>query len=138
MRIRAKVDNEQGKNEITLASDDQQHSIHIDSKPGGFGSSTNGGELLFLALATCFCNDLYREAAKLEIPISGVEVEVEGEFGQEGEPARRVTYRATVKSPESKERLIDLMQVTDRLAEIQNTLRTGNPVSLIQLLAENG
>lgn len=134
MQIRAKIDNSQGRNKVTLETEGHQHSIKIEPKPDGFGSSVNGGELLFLALATCFCNDLYREAAKLEIPISGVEVEVEGEFGQEGEPARQVSYRARVKSPESEERLISLMQVTDRLAEIQNTLRTGVPVNLIQLV----
>ncbi len=136
MRIRAKVDNSQGKNEITLETEGRSHSIKIDAKPEGFGSSASGGELLFLALATCYCNDLYREAAKLEIPITGVEVEVEGEFGKEGEPARHVSYRARVKSPESEERLITLMQVTDRLAEVQNTLRAGVPVSLIQLVKE--
>lgn len=137
MRISAKVENGQGKNEITLATDGQHHTITIPAKADGQGSSVSGGELLFLALATCYCNDIYREAAKLEIPISGVEVEVEGEFGKEGEPARHVAYRARVLSPEGQERLIDLMQVTDRLAEIQNTLRAGMPVSLIQMLTES-
>jgi uncharacterized OsmC-like protein len=42
--------------------------------------------LLFLALATCYCNDIFREAAKQGLKIDGVEVKVEGEFGAEGEP----------------------------------------------------
>jgi len=136
MRIKAKIDNSQAKNEVTLDVEGKKQSINIGTKANGFGSSVSGGEFLFLALATCFCNDLYREAAKLEIPIAGVEVEVEGEFGKEGEPAHQVTYRARVTSQESRERLEDLMRVTDRMAEIQNTLRAGIPVTLIQMQTE--
>jgi uncharacterized OsmC-like protein len=132
MKMRAKIKNSQGVQETTLEVNGESHVLNIPPKKGGSGSSVSGGELLFLALATCFCNDLYREAKKLEIEVSAVEVEVEGEFGQEGEPARHITYRARVKSPEAKERLQDLMRVTDRMAEIQNTLRAGIPVTLIQ------
>ncbi len=67
-------------------------SITIGSKLGGFGWSVNGGELLFLALATCYCNDLYREAAIRGITIHQVEVEVISEFGGRGEPASGVSY----------------------------------------------
>ena len=34
-------------------------------KSPGRGSAVNGGEFLVLALATCYCNDLYREAERL-------------------------------------------------------------------------
>ena len=47
----------------------------------GFGSSATGGELLCLALATCFCNDFYRKAEKQAITVIRVEVEVKAEFG---------------------------------------------------------
>ncbi len=50
------------------------------SKENGYGSSASGGELLFLALATCYCNDIYREAAKKNIKVESVEVDVEGDF----------------------------------------------------------
>jgi uncharacterized OsmC-like protein len=130
VKIAAKIKNTLGNNEITLDTDGKSQSISIVPRPDGTGSSVNGGELLFLALATCFCNDLYREAKKLEVNVSQVEVEVEGEFGQAGEPARHITYRVRVKAGADKERLHDLILVTDRLAEIQNTLRAGIPVSL--------
>ncbi len=132
MKIQARLNNSRGKQAITLEVDGKSHDLSIAAKKEGSGSSVNGGELLLLALATCFCNDLYREARKLEIQIAGVEVEVEGEFGQEGEPARQITYRARVKSDEDKQRLEDLVRVTDRMAEIQNTLRAGIPVTLVQ------
>ena len=95
----------------------------------------NGGELLFLALATCYCNDLYREAAKRAIRIESVEVEVHGEFGAEGEPARRVTYQARVRAAASEKAIRDLMRHTDGVAEIQNTLRVGMPVALSRVEA---
>ena len=131
MKMRAKIKNSRGKQEITLEANGKTHALTIPAKTDGQGSIVSGGELLFLALATCFCNDLYREAGKLEIPVAGVEVEVQGEFGKEGEPASHIIYRARVES-EEKDRLQDLIRVTDRMAEIQNTLRVGTPVSLVE------
>jgi hypothetical protein len=65
MKISARVANSQGRHDVTLHTNDAVHNLSIPPKPGGFGSSANGGELLFLALADCCCNDLYREAANL-------------------------------------------------------------------------
>lgn len=92
------------------------------------GSSVNGGELLFLALATCYCNDLYREAVARNITIHAVDVEVSGEFGGRGEPATGITYRATVRADASQAEVAALLAETDRVAEIQNTIRRGCPV----------
>jgi uncharacterized OsmC-like protein len=85
---------------------------------------------LFLALATCYCNDIYREAAKRGLKVEHVEVEVAGEFGAEGEPARNVSYRAKVTAQASEAQIRELMSHTDRVAEIQNTLRVETPVTL--------
>lgn len=115
---------------MTLKTDDKTHSLDIPPKATGFGSSANGGELLFLALATCYCNDIYREAARRGIKVERVEVEVEGDFGAEGEPARNVTYRARVEAQGSEAEVRALMNDTDRVAEIQNTLRVKTPVTL--------
>jgi uncharacterized OsmC-like protein len=102
----------------------------VPPKPTGFGSSANGGELLFLALATCYCNDIYREAAKGGISVERVEVEVEGDFGAEGTSAKNVSYRAQVAAKASPEEIRALMNHTDQVVEIQNTLRVGTPVTL--------
>jgi uncharacterized OsmC-like protein len=101
----------------------------------GYGSSANGGELLFLALASCYCNDIYREAAKRNIKVERVEVNVEGDFGSEGEPAQNVTYRAKVFAQASEEDIREMMKFTDTVAEIQNTLRIGRPVVLTEIEA---
>jgi len=130
MKISARVQNSEGQHLVTLRTNDNVHSLNIPPKPTGFGSSANGGELLFLALATCYCNDVYREAAKRGLKVEQVEVEAEGDFGAEGEPAKNVTYRAKVMARGSEAEIRELMSQTDRVAEIQNTLRVETPVNL--------
>lgn len=130
MKVSARVQNSEGQHRVTLRTEDRVHSLTISPKRAGLGSSTSGGELLFLALATCYGNDLYREAAKRGLEIEGVEVEVEGAFGAEGEPAKDVTYHVKVASAADEGELQDLLQHTDRVAEIHNTLRVETPVSL--------
>ena len=90
---------------------------------------------MFLALATCFCNDIYREAAKRGIEVERVEVDVDGQFGAEGEPATHVTYQARVVAHAAEAEIRNLMQHTDTLAEIQNTLRVQTPVTLERIEA---
>lgn len=137
MRIIAKVENSKDDHQVTLQTNEDVHSIDIPPKPTGYGSSANGGELLFLALATCYCNDIYREAAKRNIKVERLEVNVEGDFGAEGEPAKNVTYSAKVFAQASEEHIRELMEFTDTVAEIQNTLRIETPVVLSQMEVVN-
>ena len=130
MKISARVDNSKGQHQVTLTTERNTHSIVIPPKSTGIGSSANGGELLFLALATCYCNDIYREAAKRNIQVERVEVEVNGEFSAAGEPAENVTYGAKVHARGTEEEIRALIEYTDTVAEIQNTLRVETPVKL--------
>jgi len=133
MKISAKVENSKGNHQVTLQTNDNVHSIVIPPKSNGYGSSANGGELLFLALASCYCNDIYREAAKRNIKVERVEVSVEGDFGAEGEHATNVTYQAKVFAQATEEEIREMMEFTDTVAEIQNTLRIGTPVVLTEI-----
>src|SRR5579872_5650294 len=99
MKISARVENRQHHHAVVLATNGQERSLNIPPKPEGYGSSVNGGELLFLALATCFCNDIYREASKRNINLLSVEVFVSGKFGVEGEPAHGITYNCKIDAP---------------------------------------
>jgi len=135
MKITAQVQNSLGQHLVNLSTNDQAHTLDIAPRASGFGSSANGGELLFLALATCYCNDIYREAGKRGIKVEAVEVDVQGDFGAEGEPAKNVTYRAKVTAQANEEEIRDLMRATDGLTEIQNTLRLGVQVVLDQIEA---
>ena len=130
MKISAGVRNSLGNHEVSLQTNDVRQSLSIAPKASGYGSGVNGGELLFLALATCYCNDLYREAAKRGIAVESVEVTVEGDFGAEGEAAKNIAYRAKVAAKAAREEIEALMRDTDRVAEIQNTLRLPAAVSL--------
>ena len=133
MKITARVENSKDNHQVTLQTNDNVHSIEIPPKATGYGSSANGGELLFLALATCYCNDIYREAAKRNIKVEHVEVEVQGEFGAEGETAKNMTYQAKVFAQASEEEIREIMEFTDTVAEIQNTLRIGTPIALSEI-----
>ncbi len=130
MNISARVESSFGSHSVTLSTDGREHTLAIAPKPDTPGSSVNGGELLFLALATCYCNDLYREARKRNLDIKSVRVEVNGEFGKEGEGAKNIRYRAAVDSPAPRENILALMRHTDTVAEIQNTLRALNSIEL--------
>jgi organic hydroperoxide reductase OsmC/OhrA len=135
VKIRAQVQNSYRQHQVILTTNDHAHSIVIAPRASGFGSSANGGELLFLALATCYCNDIYREAAKRGIEVEQVEVDVDGQFGAEGEPATHVTYRARVVAHATEAEIRQLMQHTDALAEIQNTLRVQTSITLERIEA---
>jgi uncharacterized OsmC-like protein len=136
IRIEATVVNREGSHEVDLATNGNAHAITVPPRTGGRGSGANGGELLFAALATCYGNDIYREAARREIEVVGVHVHVSGTFGEApGSVAEDVTYRATVEARASREAIEDLMRHTDTVAEIQNTLRLGLPVTLSEIRA---
>ena len=133
MQITATIRNTFEQNQVTVSTENNQKNIDIPGKADGFGSSVNGGELLFLALATCFCNDIYREASRRKMKLASVEVTVSGMFGAEGEPASGITYKTHIESPhQSKEELNDLITHVDGVAEVHNTLRKGVSVSLLR------
>ena len=118
MNISARLINSEGVQQVVVQTNNNQRELAVPAKTEGYGSAVNGGELLFLALATCYCNDIYREAAKRGIQVQKVDVEVEGEFGGEGEPARIVTYRARVFADAPEEEVREFLK--DRVAKFKH------------------
>jgi organic hydroperoxide reductase OsmC/OhrA len=114
----------------TVATAGVTREISIPLKHNGPGSAVNGGELLMLALATCYGNDLYREAERLGMTLHGVEVVAEAEFEGVGIAARNIRYRARVESSATAEDIDRLLRETDAVAEIHNTVRSGATVEL--------
>lgn len=133
MKFSARVENAKDHHQAVMQAGDAVHALDIPSRDTGFGSSVSGGELLFLALATCYCNDIYREAAKKNISVQSVEVSVEGDFPAAGEPAQDIIYKVKVAADAGEEQIRDLLKFTDTVAEVQNTLRMGTPVVLSQI-----
>ncbi|HEU4669186.1 MAG TPA: OsmC family protein [Dyella sp.] len=119
-----------GEHEVQVSTGGTTQALTVPPKPDGHGSAVNGGEFLMLALATCYCNDLYREAQRLGIVLTRVEVEAHAEFAGVGLAARDIRYRARVESPASPEQIGDLIRQTDAVAEVHNTVRAGVPVTL--------
>lgn len=127
MRVSALLRNAYGLQEVALRSgpNARSHTLQIPARATGGGSSVSGGELLMLALASCYCNDLYREAAMRGLPVHAVEVEASAEFAGVGLAARHIRYRARIDSPASAEQIAALLAATDAVAEVHNTIRTG-------------
>lgn len=128
MNIEARLDNSPGHHAVTVATAGNTQIVAIAARAGGSGSSLNGGELLCLALATCYCNDVYREAGQRSLEVERVEVHAHAEFGGVGEPARALHYTAAVTARASRSEIEALMRHVDTVAEIQNTLRQGMEV----------
>ena len=131
MLITAHVSNSASSHEVAVASAGTRKYISVPAKAGGHGSAVNGGEFLMLALATCYCNDVYREAGRLNIEVRSVEVEASADFEGVGLAARNIRYRARISSPASDAEVAKLLRETDAVAEVQNTLRSGAGVSLV-------
>ena len=129
MQISAHVRNAHGSHEVSVTTAGTSQTLTIPGKGTGSGSAVNGGEFLMLALATCFCNDIYREAARLNIQVDSVEVEARADFAGIGLAASNVTYRARIESPASEAEIDSLLQQTDAVAEVHNTLRAGAAVA---------
>lgn len=130
MLMSATIKSSFNQHEVEVLTNGAAKQISIAAKVTGYGSSINGGELLLLSLATCFCNDIYREAAKRNIAVDGVEVEVTGEFGAEGEPGYNFQYKAKVTSDAPQQEIDTLIAHTDQIAEIHKTLRRGLNITL--------
>jgi organic hydroperoxide reductase OsmC/OhrA len=60
MEISANLQNGRGAHRASVSTAGSAQQVAIPPKDSGQGSAVNGGELLMLALATCYCNDLSR------------------------------------------------------------------------------
>lgn len=130
--ISASIKNSPSSHEVEVRTGSVAQSLAVQPKVVGRGSSINGGEFLMLALATCYCNDLFREAARLSIVVSAAEVEASAEFPGIGLAATNIRYRVKIESSASQAEVAKLLRETDAVAEVHNTLRAGVPVELVQ------
>lgn len=97
---------------------------------GGRGVGLNGGQLLYLAVAGCLSNDLFREAAADGIDLRRVRVVVRGDFGGEPAVSAPIEYDLELSGGAPAEVLRELAERVDAIAEIPNSLRGGTRVTL--------
>ena len=108
------------------------HTLVVDrpGDAGGRGLGFNGGELLYLAVAGCISNDLFREARAAGITIDRVQVVVRGDFTGDPAVSSEVEYDVSLEGDASEDRLRELVARVDEIAEIPNSLRRGTTVRL--------
>lgn len=131
MQISACVRNTGSGHAVEIRTGDAARALAVPARDGGRGSGVNGGEFLMLALATCYCNDLFREAARLGIALDAVEVTATAEFAGVGLAASDIRYQARVTSDAPAAAIAALLRETDAVAEVHNTVRAGVPVRLL-------
>jgi putative redox protein len=108
------------------------HTLVVDrpAHGGGRGLGFNGGELLYLAIAGCVSNDLFREARVENIELERVRIVVHGDFRGDPPVSSDVVYDVEVTGDAPRERLEQLVARVDDIAEIPNSLRQGTLVRL--------
>jgi len=134
MKYRASLHNIDGKLDVVMKRGDMVNTLEISPKPKGFGSSLSGGEVLFLAIATCYTNDIYREARNLGIVVDAVEVDVDGDFMGAGMTAENVKCRIKVTAQAGESEIRKLVEHTDSIAEIPMSLRNGTAIELHEIV----
>jgi len=97
---------------------------------GGGGLGFNGGQLLYLSIAACWSNDLYREAATMGIELDGVEITVDGDFPSRGSGSTPITVDVLVRSAATEEQVRELIAEVERVAEIPRAIQEGPPIEL--------
>jgi putative redox protein len=97
---------------------------------GGGGLGFNGGQLLYLAVAGCISNDLFREARLEGVTLTRVRVKVRGDFSGDPAVSEEIEYDVEIDGDASDDRLQALVEKVDRIAEIPNSLRGATPVRL--------
>ena len=95
---------------------------------GGGGLGFNGGQLLYLSIAACWSNDLYREAATMGIELDGVEITVDGDFPARGSGSTPVSVEVVVRSSAPEARVRALIAEVERVAEIPRAIRDATAI----------
>jgi uncharacterized OsmC-like protein len=103
--------------------------IDRPKEAGGGGLGFNGGQLMYLSIAACISNDLFREAAKRHITLRGVRVTVEGDFAGDPAVSTEITYHVDVDADAGAD-VLGLVSYVDEIAEIPNSIRNGTRVRL--------
>ena len=130
MHIEVETRNVDGQ--VTSLGTAEQFTLVVDrpAEGGGGGLGFSGGQLLFLAVAGCISNDLFREARAAGIELESVRVKVGGNFVGEPMVSDEIVYEVALKGDAPEERLQALVDQVDEIAEIPNSLRQGTRVRL--------
>jgi putative redox protein len=135
MRIEVETRNVDGQ--VTSVGSAGPFTLVVDrpAEGGGGGLGFNGGQLLYLAVAGCISNDLFREARAAGLELSSVRVKVGGDFVGEPAVSDEIQYEVEVAGDAPEDQLRGLIDGVDEIAEIPNSLRRGTQVRLVGAVA---
>jgi putative redox protein len=105
---------------------------------GGGGLGFSGGQLLYMSIAACWSNDLYREAATMGIELDGVEISVDGDFPARGSGSTPITVEVVVRSRAPEDQVHALIAEVERVAEIPRAIREGPPIEVLARVVAAG
>jgi putative redox protein len=105
---------------------------------GGGGLGFNGGQLLYLSIAACWSNDLYREAATMGIELEGVEISVDGAFEGRGSASSPIMVDVIIHTPEAEHRVRELISEVERVAEIPRSIVEATPIEVRASIVSDG
>lgn len=108
------------------------------AESGGGGLGFSGGQLLNMAVAACISNDLFRDAAKRGFTLRRVRVTASTEYAGTPPVSGPIEYAVEVEGDASEADLRALVNDTDRIAEIPNSLRQGTEVRLGGVTIKSG
>jgi putative redox protein len=82
MGVRIEVETQNIDGKVTALGSAEPFTLVVDrpEEGGGGGLGFNGGQLLYLAVAGCISNDLFRDASAEGIELRSVRVKVGGDF----------------------------------------------------------
>ena len=132
--MRIEVETRNVDRQVTALGTAEQFALVVDRPVdgGGKGLGFNGGQLLYLAVAGCISNDLFREARASGIEPTHVRVRVSGDFVGEPPVSSEIQYEVEEDWDAPSDRLRALAAHVDEIAEIPNMLRQGTHVRLAQ------
>jgi uncharacterized OsmC-like protein len=109
------------------------HALVVDRpvSAGGGGLGFNGGQLLYLSIAGCISNDLYREGAGVGIAVDEVVVDVDGDFPEPGSASTPITVEVDLAGDAAEDRPRELLDRVIEMAEIPKSLRGTTPIEIV-------
>ena len=130
MHIEVETQNVEGQ--VTAVGSADAFTLVVDrpAEGGGRGLGFNGGQLLYLAVAGCISNDLFREARTAGIELGTVRVKVSGDFVSDPAVSEEIHYEVELTGNATDHELSALIEQVDDIAEIPNSLRQGTYVRL--------
>lgn len=111
--------------------------VGMTKKYGGTGAHPNPGTYGRAALASCLAVGYAMWAARLEVPLDSLEVEIQADYDVRGELGAAadvrpgylgIRYVVTVESPASEEEVLRLLDTCDRTSSWLDNLANPVPV----------